>query len=385
MHVENPDFNRLAARITFEENRHHLIRIVVVGVGGGGGNAINRMIQAGIKGVDLVAANTDIQALGASQAPIKIQIGAKVTGGLGCGGVPELGRQAALEDTERLLELFDGADMVFITGGLGGGTCTGAGPVIASLAADAGALTVAVVTTPFSLLGQKRRRYADEGIREFRKVVDTLITVPNENLIAKLDSDALLQDSSCLADDVLCQAVQGISDIIIKPGIVNADFADVRTVMSGKGVALMGTAVGEGPDRASEAARRAILNPLLEEMSLKRANAVLMSMTGRQGSLKLHEARAAAGIIEELLRPDDMILGIVYDDGMGERIKITIIATDSGETKSEILEQTATPVASTANVAAVNSVAQARGFDDAYRATSWEDLEVPAFKRRLAR
>lgn len=328
-------FEEEAARFTMDEGRQSPARIMVIGVGGAGGNAINWMVQSEIKGVELVAANTDVQALRTSLAPIKLQIGAKVTNGLGCGGIPERGRQAALEDTERIIELLEGVHMVFIAGGMGGGTCTGAAPVIASLATEMGALTVAVVTKPFSFLGNKRRKYAEGGIRELEHVVDAMITISNERLLLALEEDALLEDSLRYADDVLCQAVQGICDIITVPGIWNADFADVRTTMASKGMALMGTGIAEGPNRAAEAAQRAISSPLLEEMSIKGAKAVLINITGSRGTLKLHEAKAAATIIEEVIGPEEMILGAVYDDSMGDRIKITVIAMGFGRKGQE--------------------------------------------------
>ncbi|MBP1691635.1 MAG: cell division protein FtsZ, partial [Bacteroidetes bacterium] len=232
MQIERLNFEESPVRITFDEDHQAPARIKVVGVGGAGGNAVNRMIQARIEGVEFIAANTDIQALRNSHAPVKLQIGSKLTNGLGCGAIPERGRQAALEDTERIIELLDGADMIFITGGMGGGTATGAAPIIASLATELGALTVGVVTKPFSFEGKKRMMHAEEGVRELKEVVDTLITIPNERLLYAMGPDALLEDSFRYADDVLCQAVQGISDIITMPGIVNVDFADVRTIMA---------------------------------------------------------------------------------------------------------------------------------------------------------
>lgn len=372
-----PLFGEPPASFTFAEDRLLPVKIMVIGVGGAGGNAVDRMIQATIEGVELVAANTDIQALGRSQAPVKLQIGARITGGLGCGGVPELGRRAALEDTERILDLVEGIDMVFITGGFGGGTCTGAAPVIASLATDAGALTVAVVTKPFSFLGKKRRTYAEEGIAELKNIVDTLITIPNESLLQAMGEDALLEESFRHADDVLCQAVQGISDIVTKPGIVNVDFADVRTVMGCRGMALMGTGTAEGPNRAVEAAQFAISNPLLEETSIRGAKAVLMNITGRRNNLRLHEAKAAARIIEETIGPEDMIFGAVYDDSMGDRLKVTVIATGFGQNGTDRSEDAG-------NLPAPNARAQTARTVDSHLALGEVDLDVPAFRRRRA-
>jgi cell division protein FtsZ len=269
--MEKLKFDNPPARFSFDEDHQPPARIKVMGIGGAGGNAINRMIQAKIGGVEFIAANTDVQALRSSAAPIKLQLGAKLTNGLGCGAIPERGRQAALEDTERIIELLDGADMVFITAGMGGGTGTGASPIVANLAAELDALTVGVVTKPFNFEGKKRLQHADDGIRELREVVDTLIIIPNERLLYAMGSEALLEESFRYADDILCQAVQGISDIITMPGIVNVDFADVRTIMAGKGMALMGTGIAEGQNRAVEAAQRAISSPLLEETSIRGA------------------------------------------------------------------------------------------------------------------
>ncbi|MDR0842825.1 MAG: cell division protein FtsZ, partial [Acidobacteriota bacterium] len=312
--------------IRFDENVQPPARIKVVGVGGAGGNAVNRMIEAKIGGVEFIAANTDIQALRNSSAAIKLQIGTKLTNGLGCGANPERGRQAALEDTERIIELLEGADMVFVTAGMGGGTGTGAAPIIANLATELGALTVGVVSKPFSFEGRKRMRRAEEGINDLKGVVDTLITIPNEKLLSAMGEHALLEESFRYADDVLCQAVQGISDIITMPGLVNVDFADVRTTMSGKGMAIMGTGMAEGPNRAVEAAQRAISSPLLEE-TIRGANSVLVNITATRETLRLHEVSAACQLIDEHADAEDTIFGAVYDETMGDRIKITVIAT----------------------------------------------------------
>lgn len=335
MKSEKLKFEGSAMKFSFDEDRRAPAKIKVIGIGGAGGNAVNRMIQSRIEGVDFIAANTDLQALRSSVAPIKLQLGAKLTNGLGCGAVPERGRQAALEDTERIIELLDGADMVFITAGMGGGTGTGAAPIIASLSTELSALTVGVVTKPFRFEGKKRMLHADEGIRELQEVVDTLITIPNERLLHAMGADALLEDSFRYADDVLCQAVQGISDIITMPGIVNVDFADVRTIMAGRGMALMGTGTAQGENRAVEAAQRAIASPLLEETSIRGAKGVLINITATRASLRLHEVDAAAKIIEEIAGPEDTIFGAVYDDSMADGIKITVIATGFNQTQFE--------------------------------------------------
>jgi len=387
--VEKLRFEEKIPKFSFEEDRQPPARIKVIGIGGAGGNAVNRMIQTGIEGVDFIAANTDLQALRSSLAPIKLQIGAKLTNGLGCGAIPERGRQAALEDTERIIELLDGADMVFITCGMGGGTGTGAAPVIASLATELSALTVGVVTKPFNFEGKKRANHAELGIGELKEVVDTLITIPNERLLYAMGEEALLEDSFRYADDVLCQAVQGISDIITLPGVVNVDFADVRTIMAGKGMALMGTGMAEGENRAVEAAQRAIASPLLEETSIRGAKGVLINITASRGSLRLQEVDAAARIIDEAANAEDTIFGAVYDDAMGDRIKITVIATgfntrSAGESRaSNVVPLTASAEVSGRGPAADHPVASDRSID--FRLASIKgDLDEPAFLRRRA-
>lgn len=322
--------------ITFDEGSDRLnisiddelpAKIKVVGVGGGGGNAVNRMIQAGIRGVEFMVANTDQQAMKHSLAPVKLQIGGKLTKGLGAGANPEIGKQAALEDTETIIEALSGADMIFITTGMGGGTGTGAAPIIASLAAELGALTVAVVTKPFNFEGKKRRVQAEQGIRQLRETVDTLITIPNERLLAFVDRSTSLSDSFRIADDILRQAVQGISDLITVPGEINLDFADVRTIMHGMGMALMGTGVSSGEHRAVEAAQRAISSPLLEETSIEGAKGVLINVTGGQ-DMTLFEVHEAASIIQEAADEEaNIIFGTVIDPKMRDEIKVTVIAT----------------------------------------------------------
>lgn len=302
-------------------------KIKVVGVGGGGGNAVNRMIQAGIRGVEFIVANTDVQAMKNSLAPVKLQLGAKLTKGLGAGANPEVGKNAALEDTERILETLQGADMIFITSGMGGGTGTGAAPIIASLAAELGALTVAVVTKPFNFEGKKRRAQAEQGIRLLRESVDTLITIPNERLLNFVERATSLGDSFRIADDILRQAVQGISDLITTPGEINLDFADVKTIMHGMGMALMGTGLSSGEHRAVEAAQRAISSPLLEEASIEGARGVLINITGGS-DMTLFEVNEAASIIQEAADEDaNIIFGAVIDPKMKDEIKVTVIAT----------------------------------------------------------
>jgi len=323
--LDESDSNEKQIRISIDEELP--AKIKVVGVGGGGGNAVNRMIQSGIKGVEFIVANTDVQAMKHSLAPTKVQLGAQLTKGLGAGANPEIGRQAALEDTEKIIETLQGADMIFITSGMGGGTGTGAAPIIASLAAELGALTVAVVTKPFNFEGKKRRSQADHGLRALRETVDTLITIPNERLLNFVERATSLSDSFRIADDILRQAVQGISDLITVPGEINLDFADVKTIMHGMGMALMGTGLSQGEHRAVEAAQRAISSPLLEEASIEGARGVLINITGGN-DMTLFEVNEAASIIQEAADEDaNIIFGTVIDPKMKDEIKVTVIAT----------------------------------------------------------
>jgi cell division protein FtsZ len=302
-------------------------KIRVVGVGGGGGNAVNRMITQGLGGVDFIAVNTDMQALKSCRAARKVQIGAKLTKGLGAGANPDIGRQAALEDTETLIELLDGADMVFVTTGLGGGTGTGAAPVIANLASELGALVVAVVTKPFNFEGRRRREQAERGLAELKQVVDTALAIPNEKLLHTVEKGTPLTQAWLMADDILRQAVQGISDLITIPGEINLDFADVRTIMRGMGMALLGTGVASGERRAIEAAQRAISSPLLEDTSIDGAKGVLINISGG-ADVTLEEVADASKIIHDAADPDaNIIWGTVFDSAMQDQIKITVIAT----------------------------------------------------------
>ena len=302
-------------------------KIKVIGVGGGGGNAVNRMIDSQLRGIEFIAANTDLQALNKCRAPSKLQLGRLLTKGLGAGADPEIGRKAALEDTDHILETLEGSDMVFITAGLGGGTGGGAAPIIASLAAEVGALTVAVVTKPFGFEGRRRLQHAERAVEELRGAVDTLITIPNERLLNFVERGTPLSEAFRIADDVLRQAVQGISDLITIPGEVNVDFADVRTIMTGMGMALMGTGIAKGEHRALEAAQRAISSPLLEETSIQGARGVLINISGGH-DLTLHEVAEAARIIADSVDPDaNIISGMVIDPSLDEAMKVTVIAT----------------------------------------------------------
>ena len=313
--------------ITMTEDVTNPARIKVVGVGGGGGNAVNRMIQAGIRGVDFIAANTDLQVLKVNRAAQKIQLGLATSKGMGAGSNPEIGRTAALEDAERIAEALSGSDMVFVTAGMGGGTGTGAAPVVAKIASEAGALVVAIVSKPFAFEGRRKLRFAEEGIAELREYVDTLITIPNERLYAFVDRNITAWEAFKIADDVLRQAVQGISDLITVPGYVNVDFADVKTVMENMGMALMGTGTATGEHRAVEAAQKAISNPLLEEQSIQGARAILINVTGGE-DLTLAEFNEACQIVQQAADDDaNIIFGLVQDGGMKEQVKVSVIAT----------------------------------------------------------
>ena len=311
----------------FQEDMLSPVRIKVIGIGGAGCNAINTMITSGLARVDFIASNTDLQALDRSLAPYKIQLGPERTRGLGAGAKPEIGRDAALESKEHIRECLEGADMVFVTAGMGGGTGTGAAPIVASIAREMGILTVGVVTKPFQYEGQRRNKHAEEGIRDMRRHVDTLLIIPNQRLLGIVDKSTPLLEAFKVADDVLRQAIQGIADVITTTGHVNVDFADVRTVMSHTGRAVMGMGVSRGPNRAIEAAQKAMCSPLLEEGSVEGARGVLLNITGG-ASLSLHEVEEAASIIQQTADSEaNIIVGQVINPDMGEDLIITVIAT----------------------------------------------------------
>jgi cell division protein FtsZ len=312
-------------------------RIKVVGVGGGGSNAVNRMIAAGVSGVEFYIMNTDAQALRAAQTLNKLALGTRITHGLGAGSDPEVGRQAALEDTDRIIEVLEGADMVFVAAGLGGGTGTGAAPVIAALAKELGALTVAVVTKPFAFEGPRRMKQAERGLAELHATVDCVISIPNDRLVDLVPSGTSFFEAFRMADDVLRQGVQGISDIITTPGLINRDFADVRAIMLGMGFAMMGTATAKGPNAAVEAARAAIECPLLEEGGLKGARAILLNITA-PGNLSLHEMHEACKLIRDATGNEDVQInfGLVPDEENSDQVKITVIAT--GFQREDLME-----------------------------------------------
>src|SRR2546429_4446729 len=392
-------------RIQYHEEPRNRAKIKVIGVGGGGNNAVNRMINARVEGVEFVVANTDLQALQMSQAPVKIQLGVKLTNGLGAGANPEVGKKGALEDADKIIEALEGADMIFVTAGLGGGTGTGAAPIIASLASEMGALTVAVVTKPFAFAGKRRMQQAERGISELMDSVDTTIGIPNEKLLG-VAQDAGFFESFRVADDILRQGVQGISDIITIPGIINRDFADVKAIMAGMGYAVMGTAPASGQNRSTEAAKPSMASPLLEAGAIDGARGILINITG-SSSLKLAEVQEACSIIQGAAHEDaNIIFGAVLDDKSKDTVKIPVIATgfrDSDirrrqqesragfaasrdffepETESEptpprmVMEQAATQAAP-ADVVAVDAVRNAvvANFEK-------QDLDVPAFLRK---
>src|SRR4051812_34080389 len=396
-------------RMSFSEQNHEGAKIKVIGVGGGGCNAVNRMIRAKLEGVEFIAANTDLQALKLSQAPVKLQIGNKLTKGLGAGANPEMGRKAALEDTDKIIEVLEGSDMIFITTGLGGGTGSGAAPVVASLASELGALTVAVVTKPFAFEGKRRMLQAEHALSELVGCVDTVIVIPNERLMDTVEKGTSFFEAFRIADDVLRQAVQGISDIITIPGIINRDFADVKTIMQGQGYAVMGTAVASGANRAVEAANKAISSPLLEDNSIQGAQGILINITGST-SLALQEVHEASSIIQKAAHENaNIIFGAVMNEEMKDSVKITVIAAGFREIRKTV-QQKASYMPKTWKTAAAGAgassvresePAQRRPIEDVQTQTppptanppraipevvqeSANDLDVPTFLRRQA-
>jgi cell division protein FtsZ len=361
--------------IEIVEQTNLTARIKVIGVGGGGGNAVNTMIRSKLTGVDFLVANTDAQALERNQALNKIQLGESVTKGLGAGANPEVGRRAALENQDQLKEHLSGSDMVFITAGMGGGTGTGGAPVIARLAREAGALTVGVVTKPFVFEGKRRLRQAEEGIEELKESVDTLIVIPNQRLLSIAAKTTTMLEAFNKADDVLLQAVRGISDLIITPGLINLDFADVRTVMAEMGLALMGSATATGENRAVEAAQKAISSPLLEDISIHGARGVLINITGGP-DLGVHEINEAASMIQEEADDDaNIIFGAVIDENLTDEIRITVIATGFTDTKEE-----QKPVV--INLAPIAPTPAPKNKKIVHLGTIVDDLEAPTWQRK---
>jgi len=370
-------------------------KIKVIGIGGAGGNAVSTMISYNLRGVDFIVANTDAQALGASASPIKIQLGAEVTKGLGAGSDPDIGKQAAMENREQIREKLEGADMVFITAGLGGGTGTGGAPIVAEIARELGALTVAIVTKPFQFEGKRRNVQAEAGIAELRKKVDTLIIVPNQRLLSLGGRDISLLEAFKKADDILYHAVKGISDLIMVPGLINLDFADVKTIMVDMGMALMGTGTASGENRAVEAAQRAISSPLLEDNTIQGARGVLLNITGGL-NMTLYEIHEASSLIQSEAHEDaNIIFGTVVDETMGDEIRITVIAT--GFETAELVRNNVTPLGSLrrSNLAVPTYIRNEKPADAAppsaspgkpgpAEAEETPDLEIPTFLRRQA-
>jgi cell division protein FtsZ len=376
-------------RPVFElEDEREAAKIKVIGLGGGGSNAINRMMAARFTGVEFIVANTDLQALRASPAPLKVQLGARLTGGLGAGSDPQVGKNAALEDREQIKKVLEGADMVFVTAGLGGGTGTGSAPVVASVAKEIGILTVAVVTKPFAFEGRKRAQQAEAGLAELRGVVDTLIAIPNQRLLAVVDRGTPLLEAFKVADTVLLQAVQGISDLILVPGLINLDFADVRTIMSGMGMALMGAGVGKGEHRALDAAQKAVASPLLDETSIEGARGILINFTGG-ADLSIHEVEEAARIVQEAAHEEaNIIFGAVIDDKLQDEVRITVIATGFADRReasapgaSKVVEMPKGPRAPAPAKEWRRRFADVRAEGEP---PVEQDLDVPAFLRRQA-
>ena len=376
-------------RVDFSDNMQRGAKIKVLGVGGGGGNAVNRMIAANVEGVEFMVANTDLQALELSKAPLKIQLGAKLTKGLGAGANPDVGRAAALEDSDKIVEALEGADMVFVTAGLGGGTGTGGAPIVASLARELGALTVGVVTKPFAFEGRRRMAQAEYGLSELGQAVDTVICIPNERLMEFVDKGTSFFEAFRIADDILRQGVQGISDIITITGIINRDFADIKTIMEGMGYAVMGTAVGRGHNRAIDATNMAIASPLLEDASINGAHGILLNITG-SSALTLHEVHEASSIVQQAAADNaNIIFGAVLDESMDDAVKVTVIATGI---KSEAMGIKPIAGVSPAVRSAQESVKLRReriavSPDDRPEEKprpeiSQDDLDVPAFMRR---
>ena len=369
--------------------------IKVIGVGGGGGNAVNHMVNSQVDGVDFICANTDAQALKSLQARSVIQLGNALTKGLGAGANPDIGRQAALDDRDRILEVLEGADMVFITAGMGGGTGTGAAPVIAEIAREAGILTVAVVTKPFAFEGKRRRDMAEKGIDELSQFVDSLITIPNEKLLPVLGKDISLVKAFGAANDVLLGAVQGIADLITRPGLINVDFADVRTIMSEMGLAMMGTGVGHGENRAREAAESAIASPLLEDINLQGARGILVNITGGM-DMAIGEFDEVGNVVREFASDDAaVVIGTVIDPDLHDEIRVTVVATGlsgaraASEPTLKIVPKNTgeieyTEMARRPAVARKHSQLEPRSEAKKERDMDLEYLDIPAFLRRQA-
>jgi cell division protein FtsZ len=373
---------------------HSGAKIKVIGIGGGGGNAVNRMIEAKIQGVEFIAVNTDLQALDNNAATTKLQLGKQLTKGLGSGGKADIGKEAAMEDTEKLVDLFQGADMVFLTAGLGGGTGTGATPILANLASELDVLAIAIVTLPFGFEGKIRTKQAEEGLDNLKSVVDTVISIPNERLLHAVNLETSIHDAFKMADDILRQAVQGISDLITKPGLINLDFADVKSVMKGMGMAFMGTGLASGENRAVDAAQKAISSPLLVDNSIEGAQGVLINITGGK-DVTLHEVSKASELIYGLVHPEaNIIFGTVIDESLKEMVKVTVIATgfDKGRQREAVISDEFVPSVPSPNQPfqvqqkTPEYVFEPKGSDAGRNRPEWEKqwdpYETPSFIRR---
>ncbi len=389
-------------RFAFEEQGSSTAKMKVVGVGGAGGNAINRMIDGNLNGVDFVAVNTDLQALENCRAGSRLQIGRALTKGLGAGANPEVGKKAIEEDRETIYDSLEDADMVFVTAGMGGGTGTGAAPIVAQIAKDINALTVGIVTKPFMFEGPKRMRRAMEGVAQLKECVDTLIVIPNQRLLSVVPRDTPLNSAFQIADEVLLQATKGISDLIAIPGLINLDFADVRTVMSEMGDALMGSGMAGGENRAVESAQQAICSPLLEEVSIEGALGVIVNVTGGEG-MTLHEVNDATTVISEAAGADaNIIFGAVIDNELEEEMRVTVIATGFNRngrlsslatTRKRIFDLTETPIANNLEIPTYQRLEEGitmSNEEEPIENDGWkngskkEDYEVPAYLRRRA-
>jgi cell division protein FtsZ len=366
--------------------------IKVIGVGGGGGNAVAHMVDTGIEGVDFICANTDSQALKCSRVRTSLQIGCNITKGLGAGASPDIGRQAAMEDRDRILEVIEGADMLFITAGMGGGTGTGAAPIVAQVAKELGILTVAVITKPFSMEGAKRMAIADQGIAELGKSVDSLITIPNEKLLTVLGGETTLLDAFKSANQVLQGAVQGIAELITRPGLINVDFADVKTVMAEMGMAMMGSGTSSGEDRAREAAEAAVSSPLLEDINLAGANGILVNVTAGM-DLSIGEFQEVGNTIKEFASDDaTVVVGTVIDPDMTDQIRVTVVATGLGQSMSNaespmrIVKRAATQAEPNYHGLDKPTVQRQRAVGDGIAEGGLQEelLDIPAFLRRQA-
>lgn len=381
-------------KISLEEEGVQGARIKVIGVGGGGGNAINRMMEMGLQGAEFMSINTDLQALQSSRAPVRLQIGAGLTKGLGAGSNPEIGRKAAIDDADKIIQMLEGADLVFITAGMGGGTGTGAAPVIASLSHEMGALTVGVVTKPFTFEGRRRSSQAEAGLKDLRSCVDTIIVIPNDRLLTTVERSTAFTKAFMIADDILRHAVQSISDLILKPGLVNLDFADVRTIMKGMGKAVMGTGISSGENRSLDAAEKAINSPLLEEASIDGARGILINITSGS-NLTLYEVDQACKLIHQCAHEDAVIIfGATIDETIKDEVKVTVIATgfdhavslEKAPTAKMVTPQKMEPAplqSGTENVSFYRKASGQNSGSGGFSLEDRDDLDIPAFKRKM--